>query len=102
MSGALYFYERDRLRLAVAAQNVDQLVGNHVLDSLTSGLEVLTGIEIRRMQREMLTDCSGDCQTDVGVNVDLADSALSGFTQHLFRIKEQVFPRAGSAHFAVR
>ena len=42
------------LCLAVAAQNIDQLVGNHVLDSLTSRLQVLARVEVIRMLSDVL------------------------------------------------
>ena len=34
------------LRFAVAAQHVDELVGDHGLDGLPAGLQVLPGIEV--------------------------------------------------------
>ena len=77
-----------------AAQNVDQLVGDHVLDSLTGRLQVLARVKVRRMQREVLADRSGDRQTDVGVDVDLADSALGSLAEHFLRDADRVRHRA--------
>ena len=71
------FDQKMILCLAVAAQNVDQLVGDHVLDSLTSRLQVLTRIEVIRMLVEVLADRSGDSQTNIGVDIDLADGDLA-------------------------
>ena len=76
ISGGLFSFQFSRLSLAVAAQNVDQLVGDHVLDSLTSRLQVLTRIEVIRMLVEVLADRSGDSQTNIGVDIDLADGQL--------------------------
>ena len=73
------------LSFAVAAEDIDDLVSDHVLDSLTGGLEVLPGIEMIRMLREILADDSGHRQTNVRVNVDLADSAGSSLTELLLR-----------------
>ena len=70
-----------RSGLASAAQNVDQLVADHFLDVGTSGLQVLTGVEVIGMLLEVLTDSAGHCQTQVGVDVDLADRQLSSLTQ---------------------
>lgn len=81
----LLFVRINASGFAVAAEHVNDLMGNHVLDGLTGGLEVLTGIEVIRMLRKVLTDDSSHSQTDVGVNVDLADSAAGGLTELLFR-----------------
>src|SRR5699024_7474976 len=78
------------LRLAVAAQNIDQLMSDHVLDSLTGRLEVLTGIEVIRMLVEVLTDAGGDSQTDVGVDVDLADGQLRRVTELILRNADSI------------
>ena len=47
----------NRLGLAVAAQHVHQLMLDHVLDGHAGGLEVLAGIEVIRMLREVLDGC---------------------------------------------
>ena len=69
--------------LAVGAQNVDDLVSDHVLDSLAGGLQVLPGIEVIGMLGEVLADVAGHGQTDVGVDVDLAHGQLGSLTQLL-------------------
>ena len=84
-SGGLFSFQFSRLSLAVAAQNVDQLVGDHVLDSLTSRLQVLTRIEVIRMLVEVLADRSGDSQTNIGVDIDLADGQLCSVTELFLR-----------------
>ncbi len=81
----LLFVRINASGFAVAAEHVNDLMSDHVLDGLTGGLEVLTGIEVIRMLRKVLTDDSSHCQTDVGVNIDLADSAAGGLTELLFR-----------------
>ena len=70
-------------RLAVAAQNVDQLVLDQFLDGGAGGLQVLAGIELVGMLTEELTDRAGHGQTQVGVDVDLADGAAGGLTELL-------------------
>ena len=67
----LFFYSY-RLGLAVAAQDVDQLMLNHILNGGTGGLQVLARIEVRGILSHVLADRSGHCQTQVGVDVDLA------------------------------
>lgn len=61
------------LGLAVGAQNVDDLVGHHVLDGLTGRLQVLTGVEVIGMLVEVLADVASHSQTDIGVDIDLAN-----------------------------
>ena len=56
-------------------------MSNHVLNCLTGRLEILAGIEMIRMLRKVLTDHSGHCQTDIGVNIDLADRAAGSLTE---------------------
>ena len=78
------------LSLAVAAQNVHDLVSYHVLNSLTSRLQVLARIEVIRMLSHVLTDGSSHSQTDIGVDVDLAYSQLSSLTQLIFRNTDSI------------
>ena len=51
-------------------------MANHSADSVTSGGEVLTGIEVIGMLGEVLTNAGGHSKTQVGVDVDLANCAL--------------------------
>ena len=60
---------------------MNDLVGDHVLDSLTGGLQVLARIEVIGMLVEVLADVAGHSQTDIGVDIDLADSQLSSLPQ---------------------
>jgi len=76
--------------LAVAAQNVDQLVLNQLLDVCTGRLQVLTRIKLRGVVIEELADGAGHGQTQIGVNVDLADSHGSGLAQLLGRNTDSV------------
>ena len=57
----------------------------HVLNGLTSGLQVLAGIKMIRMLSEVLTDVTGHCKTDIGVDIDLTYGQLSCLTELLFR-----------------
>ena len=74
-----------RSSLTVGTKNVNDLVSNHVLNCLTSGLKVLTGIEVIRMLSEVLTDVTCHSKTDIGVDVDLANSECSCLTELLLR-----------------
>ena len=60
---------------------MDDLVCDHVLDSLTRGLEILTRVEVIGMLGEILADVGGHGKADIGVDVDLADSKLGSFTE---------------------
>ena len=63
-------YVAFKLGLACATQDVDQLVTHDLLDVGTSGLQVLTGIEVIGMLVEVLTDGTGHSKTQVGVDVE--------------------------------
>ena len=65
------------LRLARATENVVDLMLYHVLDCGSGGSEILTGIEMLGMLCEVLTDGCGHRKTEVGVDINLADSHLS-------------------------
>ena len=73
-----------RLQSVGAVQHVAHLVGNHVLDSLTSGLQVLTRIEIAGVFYKVLADGSSHSQAQVGIDVDLAHAKLASLQQHIF------------------
>ena len=60
-------------------------MSNHILDSLTSRFQVLTRIEVARVFNQVLTDRSGHCQTQVGVDVDFANAEFASLQQHVFR-----------------
>ena len=53
----------NRLGLAGAAQDIDELVADQLLDVGTGGLQVLTGIELVGMLGKELTDGAGHGQT---------------------------------------
>ena len=59
------------------AENVDDLVANHLLDFLASNLEVISGVECCGILGKNAADACGHCKTDVGVDVDLTISHLS-------------------------
>ena len=77
-AGALTYSLSD---LVIGSENVNDLVSDHILNSLTSGLEILSGIEVIGMLNEVLTYVSGHCKTDIGVDIDLTYSELSGLTE---------------------
>ena len=55
-----------------------------LLERVASWAEVLAGVELSGVRSEDLADSSGHSQTAVGVDVDLADSALRSLTELLF------------------
>ena len=71
-------------QLAVRTEHIHNLVDVHLLHVLTSGLQILTRIEVSRMLSEVLADSSSHSQTRVRVDVNLADSTLRSLTQLLF------------------
>ena len=70
--------------LTIATQNVNDLMTDHVLHSLTGGLQVLSGVEVIRMFSEVLADAGGHGKTDIGVDIDLADSTAGSLTELFF------------------
>ena len=62
------------LCLSVAAENIDYLVCDHILNCLTCRLEVLTRIEMIGMSVQVAADGCGHCKAQVGVDVYLAHS----------------------------
>ena len=52
-------------------------------DKISSRSEVLSGVEVSRVFREVLSDSGGESKTEIGVDVDLADSHRSGFAEHI-------------------
>ena len=75
----------DSSSLSVTAKYIDDLVSYHFLNSLTSRLQVLARIEVIRMLSKVLADCSGHSQTDIRVDVDLANGKLSSLSQLILR-----------------
>lgn len=71
------------LRLAGAAQHVHQLVAYQLLDVGAGGLQILAGIELVGVLVHELPDSAGHGQTQIGVDVDLADGQAGGLTQLL-------------------
>ena len=56
----------------------------HFLHLVASGTAVFAGVELTGILCEGLADGCGEGQTRVGVDVDFADGALSGFAELLF------------------
>ena len=59
------------------------LVAYQLPDMVTGGGEVLTGVKVVGMLGHVLTDGGGHGQTQVAVDIDLADGHLGGVAQHL-------------------
>ena len=66
---------------AGAAEHVDQLVTDQLLDVGPGGLQVLPGVELLGMVHKELTDGASHGQAQIGVDVDLAHGALGGLAQ---------------------
>ena len=62
------------LRFARATEYVDEFVANAFGDESSAVAEILTGIEVRGVFGEVLARCGGESETEVGVDVDLANS----------------------------
>lgn len=53
------------LGFAVATENVNQLMLNNLLHSLSCRSKILARIEMRRIESKVLADCTGNCKTKV-------------------------------------
>ena len=84
----------ERSGLAVASENLCDLVHNNILDILAAVAKILSGIEMIRMKDHMLTDTCGHSKTKVGVDVDLADSTLCCLTKLFFRNTDGILQSA--------
>ena len=70
---------------SVASQHLSDLVGYQILYVLSADFQILSGIEHFRFVEQHLTNAGGHSQTQVGIDVDLADRGLSGAAQHILR-----------------
>ena len=61
------------------------LVHDHLLHSLSGRLQIASRVEIRRILAERFTDGTCHSQTDIGVDIDLADSHRGSLAEHVFR-----------------
>lgn len=71
--------------LSVAAEDINYLVGDHLLDGLTGRLQILPGVEVGGCSAKYLQNGGGHSKTEVGVDVYLADGALGSLTQLVLR-----------------
>lgn len=65
----------------VAAQYIDELMGNHGLDGILAGLQILTGVKVIGMLVEVAADAGSHGKTQVGVDIDLANGHAGGGTE---------------------
>ena len=57
---------------------------HNLFDRFSCRSEILTRIEVRRIESKVLADCAGDCKSEVGVDVDLAHCHGRCFAEHIF------------------
>ena len=72
------------LRFAVAAENVDDFVSDDRTHRVPRRPEILTGVEVRGVECEVLSDGGGDCKTQVAVDIDFADCHTRRLAEHIF------------------
>ena len=78
------------LDLVVRTENVYDLMSYHVLDGLSCRLQVLARIEVRWILGKILTDVSCHCETDIRIDVDLADCRSCCLTELLLRDADSI------------
>ena len=74
-----------KLCFARAAEDVSELVADDLLDIRTGGLQILARIELVGMLVEELADRAGHSETEIGVDIDLANGKLRRVTELLLR-----------------
>ena len=74
---------------------------DHLLHSLSGRLQIASRVEIRRILAECFTDGTCHSQTDIGVDIDLADSHRGSLAEHVFRdaFRTEDFAAIGIALF---
>lgn len=80
----MLFAQSDVLGFAVAAENIHKFMFHNLFDRFSCRSEILTRIEVRRIESKVLADCAGDCKSEVGVDVDLAHCHGRCFAEHIF------------------
>ncbi len=60
-------------------------MSNHLLNLCASYAEICSGVEYFRLFVEHSSDACCHCETDIGVDIDLANGELSGMTEFFFR-----------------
>ena len=81
---SILFLQDMRLGFTFRTENGFDLVSYDVMDELTAVGQVLTRVEVIRMLSHVLTDAGSQAETEVGVDVDLADRQGSCFTELIF------------------
>ena len=72
------------LCLAVAAENVNELMTNELFDVGSCGFEIFSRVELFGMFGEEFTNGAGKSETEVGVDIYLADCAACRFAELFF------------------
>ena len=70
---------------SVAAEHIDDLVLDKLLDVFPRGAEVLSRVKLCRVLGKILADRAGHGQTQVRVNIDLAHGQARCLTQLILR-----------------
>ena len=72
------FSDNYKLSFAAAIQDIFDFVLNHAFDCVAGRFKILAGVEVARVQGQMLTDGGRESQPQVGVNVDFANAQFAG------------------------
>ena len=75
---------------SVGTEDIDDLVLVELLHLVAGGSEVLPGIEFAGLGGKHLADCGCHGETGIGVDVDLADSALCSLAELVLRDTDSV------------
>ena len=88
---------KDRSGLSVGTKNLNDLVRNDILDILAAVAEILSGIKVIGMSFHVLADTGCHAKAKVGVDIDLADCALSCQTKLILRNTDRILKSAAVA-----
>ena len=86
-----------KLSLAVGTENVNELVLNHLLNLSASNGEVSSGVKYGGLVCHHAADTCGHSETDIGVDIDLANCHACSLAKLFFRNTNSI--RQSAAEF---
>ena len=87
---SIVFLQDMRLGFTFRTEDGFDLMRYDVVNELTAVGQVLTRVEVVRMLSHVLADAGSQAETEVGVDVDLADRQGSSFAELIFRDADSV------------
>ena len=80
----LFIENKINLRFVLGTENVLDFMFYHLLDFVATYCKIRSGVEYFGLIFKNAANACGHCKTDIGVDVDLADSHACSLTEHIF------------------